>query len=1325
MNGLRSAFALTAMGVVALGNTACIRDTDCGICDPDNLVLESISGLNYASKKVHLLGPPCEGTDCPGQVKKGSYFVEEIGPCEDTMEAKTSSRPDEYCKISPLVVTYGIEFVFNNLLDPATVELVRKRPDQPKLFEVYDWKTKILDIVGPTTRYNGDFIKGPADIPDEITRLVNLSCIDNLRDDNQSYGAEDRLDWKSDPCNQTHEVMVDGERRQVPLKTRVGTPDAKLQSFRGIWTQGSNSCDTPQEGYDSCCTECDYVLATKVAKYGLDENGEARNPNDNTAITCDAMDGDPLVECRNFIPSVDRSQEDYHYTYFWCDPKAPGCERETFSVPWSDKIRETHPDERPAHLENFDAKCETTADCSDPHNLPGTICVGEKDGAACLMDADENCQGGVCRAQWMATCRANPDTTGGEQGYCVDRRFADAGAGACFLADERFEGQCNDEGGDCNTYKKNTQLGACNSTANDTVFSAAECCQESLGAASDGAACDPFYQSNVRPVPRYIRNDKLPEVTRDCICEDNPSDKCVDVVNASCRDENGDIRDDRRGEFAVLFVERRGGVVYDPAIKGVEWRPADLGGIPRADAERCAEDRGLVAPRNRHEGWRANDAFLGENFEDYDRAMCSSSTYTVTFATPEDGAGTEFIKDKVGNTLEGKSKYTFDTVDFHVIPGSGFPTDNLRIGACDSFAITFSNKYDMSPENQRKLQLFRVDTKGTVDVEDDELVAPEGCTPDDPSNPPPLAGGPNCVNSKAELDPDGDGTEDPCLAPCLTVDVTDQSAGTIRASIDPTEFGARLEKNLTYRLVVPGLGELDQMGETAAYQSAFWDACGMPLVTGGYASGMTPDYLYQFTVDEPKCKEDQDQDDVQFSCDNAPDFFNPNQEDTDGDGTGDVIDLCPILAGTANSADSDKDGVGNECDSCRQAVKQYNMHDAGVAVPDYMMVRNIPAQADTDDDGIGDVCDNCVQASNCESYGLINFGAPTDNPYGLGDPILYDDQNKCQRDDAGGRNMVGDACEGQMLDGAAGPVGLGAQDDFDQDGLVNMVDACPRQPVAPISCTTDAECGTARCGPAGVCNHPDEDGDGIGDACDNCYEANPMQIVEGAMQEDDADADFVGIACETNPDCAIRADPRPFAFYEIAVGGQCCTAALIEDENGNLINATTKRPLLDPDDRPISVDCVEAENPLDNTCRKLPDKVAATPGVLTPPPGCQDALDAAGLTATTNPLLTPGDFPSVDAMWNSLCFLPQFDQDYDGYGDPCDLCPYDFDPMNLQFIDGNGRVWPMDGRYCNGDYSIERKCEGEDTAGETGASESGGSAGDTGMGTGGGGSSGG
>jgi hypothetical protein len=381
------------------------------------------------------------------------------------------------------------------------------------------------------------------------------------------------------------------------------------------------------------------------------------------------------------------------------------------------------------------------------------------------------------------------------------------------------------------------------------------------------------------------------------------------------------------------------------------------------------------------------------------------------------------------------------------------------------------------------------------------------------------------------------------------------------------------------------------------------------------------------------CSLDKDGDGEIFECDNAPDHFNPDQADGDGDGFGDVIDRCPTLAGDNNVADADKDGIGNDCDLCRLQVQKYNKD--GVVVAAYMKVRNIPDVGDADGDGIGDACDNCVRTPNCQSYG----DGPGLTPYELGMPIDVEAAD-CQVDAA--LDMVGDACAGTMMAGAAGPVGLAPEDDFDQDGLTNVNDGCPRQPVAAQPCDGPEDCPEAAQCTDGVCNHSDHDNDGVGDACDTCpFDPNPKQVVEGQDIDDDPDGDFVGNVCEGAPQCFDRADPRPLGFYDANASGICC----VELYDGG--------PLLDPDGAPV----------------QPPPKVLATPGVGVLPPGCAAAAQPVTLADV-------GGDPA--ALWQFVCRLPQSDQDFDGVPYMCDFCPHTFDPG--QENDGNY------GKFCTGPY---------------------------------------
>ena len=1287
---LRLAAALALLALLPQG--ACVNDPDCGVCDPDNLILQSIAGTNYAGKLVRLLGPECVGDACPGPMLEGEYFVETIGPCDLSVEAIAAGRgADEWCRVSPLMVDGGLQFIFNNLLDPTSVELVRKQPANPNLFEVYDWKTQIVHLEGPIARFNGDYFPGATPTsPDLVGRVQSLACIDNLRRLGQNY------DDSVDPaiCDGTHQGP-DG--RAWPLRTqllRVGADGSEAPTTVETWRgetdtrQRANSCTSPQNGPDTCCELCDHELAVNVAKYGvLAPVPEDQRPGEQRrgfadAIACDPA-GDVLRECRQFIPHVYRGHETRSFEYAW------NGERQRFHVARPDKLRETHPDLRPADAEQRTVPCASDEDCTDASRagLAGMQCVGHLEGdddRACTRGDD--CVERRCVAPWFGACTPDPDTTGA-QGYCVDARWSGKGVAACFVNEDPYyicsaTDSCSGEDfGDARRRQAGGSRMSLADSDGDGRVEAIEACRDVLGG-GDRTACDPLFQPGVVPLARHDRLEALPVPARSCVCEDTPAEGCSDFVDSLCR-EDGDpgkpIAADRRGEYAVKFVTRAGGVVYDPALKGVLFQPADLGGLPRSLVERCAQERAGAAALNIKDGWRAHDDGP-ELFEDADRSMCSSAEYRVVFATPPKAGdpATEHLRDKVGNTLAGKSTYLLRTPDFHVRPGSGAPADNLRIGACEPFDLGFSNKYDLSADNLKKLELLEISA--------------------DPDDPAPkilgrIAGGRDCSD-----DPDA-------VIPCLTVDVARQSVGTVGVRIDTQRHGAdRLLPGHRYRLHAPGVtlaAEETVFDVIAAggerYHAAFWDACGMPLVTGMPRVDGTvhaDDFHHDFTIDLPKPREDQEQDGVQYSCDNAPNHYNPDQEDMDGDGAGDIVDLCPTLAEANTTADTDKDGVGNGCDRCPKQPSFYNEQAAAADAELYMLVRNIPHQDDFDQDGIGDACDNCVVVPNCGGFGPAADGL---KPAGVGEPVPRDDAGVCQSD-VDPLAYLGDACApgGQPLQrpGAAGPVGFHHEDDFDQDGITNLSDKCPRFPIervqceAPGDCPTDAEC------TKGVCNHVDTDNDGHGDLCDSCPSVkNASQTQNGGMQTDDQDDDFVGKDCETSPACAENNDDaRRIAFYSEVSNGQCCVR-LFSDDLGivdpgvaRIDPATDACEIVDPA-VPLRATCPEDQ--VNKTCQPLPKVVLSRPGIVDLPAGC---------TGEGTPLTL--DSPGIDGdenrLYDHMCLMPQSDQDFDGIGDACDLCPFAFDPENSFYKDANNKVWPKVGKFCNGDYNPEkeqRTCE--------------------------------
>jgi hypothetical protein len=750
-------------------------------CEP-GFAISHFRGPNFASQGISRLSPStCVGPSCPASVSpvdpRDGMAIEE---CLQTAEAQSSPvGPEEHCRIAPYSLANRIEFGFTTPVDRSSFEELRPRIDKYPIdgltTEPYRWYPDVATVHGPGTALRGDY-HFDGDQRTWITNVINETCAERLT----ALGVA----WTPETLEAQCVGTWDDDGVLRPLKM---APSMVFTAYDGILSHHDGiSCESPDAGQDTCCSSCDRLTGPQVARYGVDGAGARRNANEGTAIACDPA-GDALVECRDLALAVERDPG-FEYIYAW-----DGAEQ-SWSLPRYDKLRETHPEDRPAGLEDGVA-CSDVGDCELGQDCIGTNAAGD----ACHAGAD--CEARTCRPEWFGDCRA---TAGGS--FCVDRRFDDQGAGACLTATADF---AHGDAGD--------RLSLCD-TNDDGLTSAAECCDPALGGA---AGCDPFYQPSLAAVARYDR-DPIEPIAASCVCEEGQPAECADVVDGWCEaplgSESGPYPASSAGAYAVPAVTRPGGVRWDEGRELFQFHTANEGEISRAGTEACAELHQLIGGRTAADGWLANvgGGEPAELLEDHDLALCSGSSYRFVLAESD---AEHHVRSAAGETLDGRAEHVLETPQFRVSPVPLSPSPNSEeYTSCSSYWVSLSNAYDPSETNVRKLEVRES--------------APDG---------PRVAGGPGC-------DPEASPGEVAMGAiPCLGIDYVGTSHSLI-FHVDESIHGQVFQTGTTYYVVLPGLADIAQMADAQAYAAAFHDVCGMPLVVGD-----TPEQLalteLSFTVD--------------------------------------------------------------------------------------------------------------------------------------------------------------------------------------------------------------------------------------------------------------------------------------------------------------------------------------------------------------------------------------------------------------------------------------------------------------------------------------------
>jgi hypothetical protein len=391
------------------------------------------------------------------------------------------------------------------------------------------------------------------------------------------------------------------------------------------------------------------------------------------------------------------------------------------------------------------------------------------------------------------------------------------------------------------------------------------------------------------------------------------------------------------------------------------------------------------------------------------------------------------------------------------------------------------------------------------------------------------------------------------------------------------------------------------------------------------------------------------------------------ETDTDGDGTPDPFDGCPVDPQKTDPGDcgcglpdidSDADGTADCIDECPGDPNKIATGDCGCGFPD----------VDTDGDGTGDCIDPCVN-DPADDVDADGYCADLDNCPG--------EANQAQTDSDGDGD--GDYCDTCPLD----PV-----NDLDADGVCRPNDNCPVFPnadqldtdldqvgdacdVCPQDPDNDID-GDNVCGDEDNCPgafnplQGDADGDGFGDNCDSPGDADGDSIPDASDNcflvsnpaQRDADLDGQGDACDTDDDNDGVSDDVDCAGLAPGVWsapGSIGATLMLDKTAGTTLNWTRPsqghaahvyRTTVSPGLRsPDSLYCVDSE---------VLHSASAQPDV--PPPGATFFFLVSAVNVCGE---TPAD-PSEGSMPGASlarCPTPNGDGDGDGVPNLEDNCP--------------------------------------------------------------------